>query len=784
MTSEGNSRSIRLLRITRLLVPLSAVSVIVMSVHLRAVQASLFGTVKHLDGAFQTMASMSRLCAGQLPGRDFDLYLGFGPTASLFPAALLRGCRFGDSQYSAHLMTSLAFYGGLFTLVWVSHWAWAPGRSRSGRAWCGLAVVAVVLFLDVSMSPSQSEILRIVRSNLTAPGNSLLMLRYVVPFLAAIATIVSRRLPDNARALVLGGLAGVVILWSLDTGVPTAAGIGIAFLAGPRDGRIDAGAVARFSVGFLFALATAVLVTSGGRPSAQVAFRAGVADAQFWYFSASGDASRYFDVVDLLGWFRRDDPIVSLILLTYPFLLLRLAQNHRRGSAAAGAAFIVGVGTFFGAALSEFGGHIFVRYYSAAMLAWPFLLVIALVPSSRLRTTEPPVSMESRMSRGRLLRFTGQSREIAAHVGGARPALAGAVSLVAITTYVMITQQQDPRDSANRTYVPNLAATIAEPDMADIELARSLTDAPGPLVSAYYNPADAMLRSTSPTRVDSLIHAFGTEQERWIDLVEDQTAGTVLTTRPTYSRYQPWLTSSNWPFFRALLTNYEPAGQGTTLQAWRRRDRPVAAAPAVPCRVVTKEDSLGLITVAPTDPNQIELYDVTVRYVLEVQPSWLPINGARGLLRLRQNGIPAIGLDPDADRVSFPVVARGESTRQLEAYPSDRAKLDLQSCAAVPIGIPDASLLAHFNTTNGFAADPLTDDNWARGVSRTEPSFFFASQLNRPDLNVGDVLVFAGSGARSISAIQSTSESVIVTVDGALLDPETDGHPHPLSIQP
>ncbi len=81
------------------------------------------------------------------------------------------------------------------------------------------------------------------------------------------------------------------------------------------------------------------------------------------------------------------------------------------------------------------------------------------------------------------------------------------------------------------------------------------------------------------------------------------------------------------------------------------------------------------------------------------------------------------------------------------------------------------------NSTVELTTANHSDINWDRGVSRDGNQFFVESAELAGRLAVGDTLDFAGSGVRSVLAVEGRN----ITVDGSL-DAEGDGYPNPIGV--
>ena len=94
--------------------------------------------------------------------------------------------------------------------------------------------------------------------------------------------------------------------------------------------------------------------------------------------------------------------------------------------------------------------------------------------------------------------------------------------------------------------------------------------------------------------------------------------------------------------------------------------------------------------------------------------------------------------------------------------------------------IPYESMRYHTPPTQLVPAD-LSDQNWDRGVHRGKPGFFVSNPSTVSHLVVGDPVNLPTGQTRTIQRVSGDQ----VWLDGAeLLNPVTDGYPHPIALDP
>jgi len=81
--------------------------------------------------------------------------------------------------------------------------------------------------------------------------------------------------------------------------------------------------------------------------------------------------------------------------------------------------------------------------------------------------------------------------------------------------------------------------------------------------------------------------------------------------------------------------------------------------------------------------------------------------------------------------------------------------------------------------TTELVSKPWTDVNWINGISRVAAGFFVEDVSTLVSIRTGDIATFARSGSRKVTAVNGDR----VSVEGGVLDPVSDGYPHPISVK-
>lgn len=755
-----------------------------------------------LNGDFQNFNPIRRWLAGEAPGRDFNAYLGLGPTGLMTLATALLG---GDYRASLAAVTGLCV---LFQALAFGLAARGVGLSRTAA----LSVAAIsVLFVAAPyklwMTRHLQAVLVGLSEHLLKPGNSVLGLRAAAPLVAALLLWWSwtwwRPGSHPVRRVILLGLVGGLILpWSNDYGPSTAFALGImsAWSAYPDLSRRRWAAALLAQVATMLATATAVVaLLTGGAPVDwfQSAF-VGVAQDQFWYF----DGRKLLTLGDL--------PLFPSLLLGTLCVAAWLASSRvtqfdpdstadprdhtdhpgRRERLA----LLLLLTPFVAALLSMAGGHVGWRYtFPLTRMLYLFVPALAV----RILLVAVAVTRQWRTGGPRLpLPFTRPLESLLC--------LLLAVQVVTLARrYVGELRRQPVPAAPWQIDVPELRGQISARFGPALDLARDLASEANTnrlppnhrLLSTYTSLIDLVAGASTPTRADYLIHALGDrERSRYLDSFRSTAPAHVLTIRDDFDGWDGWLRRQNWDVYRELLTHYAETDRTCYARLWSRLDQPRSPMNlAVPHRVAIQSASTIVLEFRlpdsiPSDGGDI-LCEVDLDYTTSATvPLW-----RHGVLRqaleaieperpFRIFGMATWGLPTGTHHRTFPIeLTPGRSQLLvLDLAPNNVSRLDIHhlTCTALfPVRDVDDPPVRQIRTAR-WSAGP-----WNHGLARPDAVFsdappgvarFLAADLtDLRHLLPGDELHFAKSGIRRITTITGPR----VTVAGPALLPRDADQP-------
>lgn len=755
-----------------------------------------------LNGDFQNFNPIRRWLSGEAPGRDFNAYLGLGPTGVMTLATALLG---GDYRASLAAVTGLCV---LFQAVafWIA--ARCVGLSRTA-AWsiAAISVLFTAAPYKLWMPRHLQAVLVGLSEHLLKPGNSVLGLRAAAPLLVALVLIALWRYwrPGSAalpRCLLLGIVGGCILPWSNDYGLTTSFAVGIvsAWCAYP-DLRWRGWALVVAMQGLVTLLTAIVVVSVWTRGAPLEWFQSGflgVAQDQFWYF----DGRKLLSIEDVpffpsllvgtvcVGWWSVQSRSKPAVVTTTDDL------TADRDRCRARLALLLVLTPFLAALLSMAGGHVGWRY------TFPLTrMLYVFAPACAIQIVQT-------MAR----RWIYHKGVIDLHplpVGSIlEAALCVLLAVQVITLARRYRNELDHHPASVAPFqieVPELRGQISSRFGPVLDIARELkaeyeASATPPhrrTVSTYTSLIDLVAGAATPTRADYLIHALGDrERGRYHTAFLERPPTHVITVRDDFDGWDGWLRRQNWALYRDLISNYDETDRTWYARIWSRRQspRPPMQIP-VAHRIVLQTESTVVLefrlpasiskATGSSDIGAFDSGDILCEVVLEYATSARESLLGHGVLRqsleaieperaFRIFGMATWGLPIGHHRRTFPMeLSPGRSQLLiLDLAPNEVSRLDLQqvACTALwSVRDVDDPPVRRLRTAH-WTAGP-----WDRGIARPDaaPSgagpdtaMFLASDLtDLRHLREGDDLRFAGSGVRRITAIQGSR----VTVEGPAL---------------
>jgi hypothetical protein len=713
---------------------------------------------KAYNGAFQTFNPLRRIFLGEVPGRDFNPYLGLGTTYVTAFITYVFGSNFAASKASIYLISVLLHLLVLTTLFFLT------GFSIK-KSIIGAAFVFLIISYDVYKLAPFWEI--------AGPGNSNLGMRSALPFITSwIILLLFQQCRNKPQIFYCftGCLIGIQPLWSNDYGIPSSFALStviIIDLFKHQANKVNKIILLFTSAAIAFFIA-ASLLTGGNAINWINDNFSGVAADQFWYFVWYKNGNKIFALNELFSNPLLYLYIASLLLIIRHILTKNYSVRHLL-------LFYVGLTVIMAGMLSSIGGTVSTRYYLASILTSFFTIPLAIhlsFPSFKL----------TRFSRFKNIRLI--------------PAF-----LILYVPVLLINTIPIYSLAFNRTWVKELGGGLPNRWQHSIQIARNIkqelkNELPiKRILSTYSSGIDVIAGAFNPTGIDYIIHALGTQaRSDYVDSFLSSQPKYITTLRENYTTWETWVRRTNWWFYREFVRDYQPVEATFYNIIWQRLDSPKKSVhPQVVCSINRESRNKTIISISTGKQESKQIYyaELGLKYHLEVTPSGIPIIGNRGLvnatekktaltLPIAKTSNRSYGMPPSADNWYVPIDHQLGTTSvlELQAYPANRANLVVESCQAELFAPVD-----EFAFNRRLMPANISDQNWHKGIeiassNNSLAGIAIANYEMLPELYPGMEVEFAKSGKRKIVEIRDNK----VWVTGVSLDPLADGYPHPITV--
>lgn len=587
------------------------------------------------DGPLQLYNWLRRMDAGQVPGRDFNVFHGIGIPYLHYPLYRMLGGDLFASEISRQLICRLST---LATYLLVSRMF--TKQYTLGIIWCLTTVIPQV---ELSLGRFQT-VLHFVFTNVFnayEPGTSMYGLRGLIPLIF----VGTCNLESRPKVLLLQILLlSVNFFLSIEHGMALYLGgsgllFVLAFLSLKNPVlRPLAKQYAMVLVGS--GLLTLMLIflncgTEGTANYFDFHFKSQVQD-QTWYFGAP---PVYF-LLDGLRSTKLMTIFLGLIVLasmTYIFLLAaKMRHVHDVGAARPLATRILG--------------------FAYGTISLASLLGIMAGPGAagfnRIVYLFGSLAIQRRVTNLALSKKAWQVLNLIL------------VVIIALQLIQCIRQ-------ASAISAPHYSEPIEQylDQAAPIFAAQTQTKQPNLLWSTYSGLYEAKAGILHPTKCDYIIHALGPDRQDYFKKFQEYQPLYVTTCRNDKDIFEEWIRSTMFPFYRTLLFNYTIVAETPYTLIWKhvppgevaaQADKPVELQPVGPLRyqvpAVGKDEELALLV-------------IDVEYQVHNPWRWLPLIGNSPRYLVHITGAKAgydVSLPPHLNQHSFSVIPKPGEEFSLE----------------------------------------------------------------------------------------------------------------------
>ncbi len=551
-----------------------------------------------INGDFQSYNVFRRILDGQFAYADFANYIGMAPVWMNLPLLLFRSDFWASlfvTNFTAHALFALAV--GILAYCITQH-------ATFSLLFAALfAKIISTQILGAVLGQGIGDFLLVNYQGLYTPSNSMRIARSFLPFFlvllyALVRLLAKDRIPKGidlfrtvTSSAVVGGVLGLLFLWSNDYGMACAAAATVILLLYHafvyRAGWAQFGkCLGAFLLCFALGLLLCATLVTGGQPMAYFASISGTGEAQFYYFNGVGGTPVLVYLVTntrFLAW----AGLCCLLLVYFTITLVRgkltdtsLALYFMMASVLAGTMAYILAGSGYNA--------------REPLEGYTLICLLALLAKGALWL---------------LRRFACQiTFACTALLCLAGLWLGGAGAVAALT-------MGDAPD--NTVYVEALGGYTSTPNA--LLAADEITgDADVQIFSVYATGLEVVKGQFQPTGYDYIIHALGSDAQA--DYLETFLAGEYTFVQTSSLPVEGWVTLQNWYFYRELYSVYTKVYQTEYSWLWQRSESQAIEA-EISYEIITQADGSVMLS-CTSDTTEPFIADFAISYAAEYQSTW------------------------------------------------------------------------------------------------------------------------------------------------------------------
>lgn len=549
------------------------------------------------DGVFQNYNVVRRLLDGQVPYRDFTLYLGLGHLFSGSFFTWLFGGSFAASQVAFGFLTLLSLC--LFSVV--------IGKLVLGRhsrvPYASTLLLLVILMkqplffknalglsepivaaLDASLSVGSSA--RYVRGMICP---LLLIAIYKARAIIAVQTAKGRftkEQGEHVTVIAVGALSGVAFIWSNDYGIgswlcSTLIFIFIMCINSAGGWKRKLYDILLWLISGVMTVLILILFVSRGHVADWLADTFGTGGYQSWYYGYSPAKAYYLWDVD----FSFETILLACLCVYYMWQIYQKRRDPDHCSRYASLAFLSMCGF---AVANEY------RLLSGSFLTEVAYAILFLLTFYEVCHLLERISSQKETMVNAVLRVS---------------MIVGMAALISIGQYRVLSFTRNYRG----TYAKELGGYIG--DIYNDLTAAAEFVGDKKVFSTYASALEVMTDQFQPSGTDYIIHVLGDKpREEYLEVFSEGDFQYVTTIKETYDVWEYWARSANWFFYRELYKEYHPIWSNVYQLFWERNTEPIPYAAEDWSTEIIQTDR-GRVTIRVTgDAGFDGVADVLVRY--------------------------------------------------------------------------------------------------------------------------------------------------------------------------
>lgn len=647
-----------------------------------------------INGAFQNYNVWRRNIEGQLPYKDFTVYLGVG---HLFIGSFftwLFGGNFTSSIFASHFIT---FQIGMLFILLISY---CIHKDIKRALFTTLILLISCTFILKDFLISFSQELNIAISSFMYPGNSARIIRSgVIPICSLLIIKLIRGLKskdEDKLYYMTSFFSGLSIIYSNDVGIASYISLTfIVLLTTIQNKFIFKKVIGRLFLHFLlsfFGFILGLLIFTKGNVLYWIEFTLGAGSYQRWYFNS--DKIFYFSEIIGTKWIY----FGLLMLLYYLYLSFKFSKCEKDCEKYLFNNVLIYI------ILTSIINSLFYRVVSGGNSNELLFLCLFTIIITYL--------FEYTYSKFKVFNLRLEM-----------PIILLSCIIISINYFQTInTPHQGKYVSELGGYLNQYADSLEE---AKIYIGDEK------IFSTYASALEVMTNQYQPTGTDYIIHVLGDEaRKKYIDNFNNGDYKFVQTIKSEFSGWEYWIRNSNWFFYRELLKKYEPTFATDYSLIWEKSENNNIVNDEVNIELKQLENNKYMV-ICRTEKAIDAIADLEISYVSKRSESFFK----SGLVNhytfvtdfaaeynvktpIVNHFIPNNAID-----YNIPVtLTNGQGHIVIESLPKDKTTLTINNIQVVNL------INNPFDTY--IETSSLVDENWDKGISKSLQVLLFKNEKN------------------------------------------------------
>ena len=641
-----------------------------------------------INGDFQTYNMVRRLLGGQIPYRDFFVYLGFGPLylASFFTI-------FSNTfAFNLIVVDTISIIIFVFMITVIAYLISKNIKYSLVFSAILLAfTLSAVIVFPQSINSLAAESLfagRIINLTdtlykLTVHGTSLKLWRSFIMF-ATVAIFIYFAKNTNSKtrkfiasknfylkSMICGAAAGSVILWSNDGGVSTYIALSFCYflwmITSSKPLKLIAGTII-YSLATLLCVFILVNIFTLGNFAEWLKFTFSVSGYQSWYFGFDKNLSFRGIVFNIYI-------IFYMVLIVYNTAII-LKKKNLTESWQNYSMLLLLLANLLAGYIYQIGSCSYEMLPMMHRLIDLIILTFCIYKIVNLASYKIKSKTKSRI-------------------------LLGAYAISLIFVLFLSTAVFRARSSQKDAYVAgNIGGNIPYNKEDLIKLDEAIGDQS--YFSVYASAFEAMREEFQPTRFDYIIHVLGDSyRDEYLNNFNDNNYPYTLTIDKNYDSWGAWIQNANWYLYREIYSHYIPEEAIGYNVVWQHTDEAQTLDLDVDIKINQTQPDIVEINLS-TDCTQDLIADVRIVYETSTENRISSIH--HSMVRVDLDNMPqdtnnanhynVFNIPKESDEYFIPVYIRdGKGYAKLSYVPEGYGKLSIKSVTVENIFIDSVNLL-------------------------------------------------------------------------------------------